>query len=145
MNKMLEISGDIMDTLDNSNLLRGLLILVVKDKNIWDHEASIFIKEGMKLGYEKEFCEESINNALRNTNINQEPPIFFRRANALKFLKIACRIIKEDIWLNQNKIQFLEKVSSLNGLSRHWQAVGQKLILKNNSPFQNINSDNFNG
>lgn len=126
-----------METLDNGNLLRGLLLLIKKDKNIWDHETRIFIKEGMKLGYDKEFCEDAIQNVLRNPNINQNSPVFFYRSNALKFLRFGISIIKEDVNPHPSKIQFLEKVAYENDLIRHWKTVGEKIITQIKSSVSN--------
>lgn len=63
--------------LDKSNYLRGLLILIKKDKNVWDHEMELFFEEGNSLGFEKDFCKDSLNNLLININIDPKPPVFF--------------------------------------------------------------------
>lgn len=113
---------------DNSNLLRALLLLISKDKNIWDHEVSIFIREGMALGYEKDFCENALKNILKNSFIDQTPPVFFNKENALNILHVGIRIIKEDLNPHPKKIEFLEKIALANNLSGYWQTIAYNKI-----------------
>lgn len=138
-----ELNENIMKTLDNGNLLRGLLLLIKTDKNIWDHELRIFVQEGVKLGYDKEFCENSIRNVLRNKHINQSPPVFFYKANAIKFLRVAMSIIKEDFKPNVQKLKFLEEVALVNDLARHWKILNYKISDMHISAPENIMSDNI--
>ena len=49
--KELQISSII----DKSNYLRGLLILIRKDKNVWDHEMELFFEEGNSLRFREKF------------------------------------------------------------------------------------------
>jgi hypothetical protein len=69
----------ISDIVDKSSYLRGLLILIKKDKNVWDHEMKLFFEEGNSLCFEKNFCEASLNNLLTNINIDPKPPVFFSK------------------------------------------------------------------
>lgn len=108
---------------DNSNLLRALLLLISKDKNIWDHEVRIFIHEGMALGYEKDFCENALKHILRNSFIDQTPPVFFNKENASNILHVGIRIIKEDLNPHPMKIEFLEKIALANNLSSYWNTI----------------------
>ncbi len=118
MKNMENITDTIKHTLDNSNLLRALLILIMQDKNVWDHEARIFIREGMALGYEKEFCENAINNILRNAYVNLNPPVFYFKENAIKLLLTGFRIMKEDLRVHPKKMKFLELIAAANNIVR---------------------------
>jgi hypothetical protein len=125
-----EIKNNIKKIIDNSNLLRAILILVGKDKNIWDYEKHIFIREGMALGYDKEYCENTIHTILQNPYINLEPPVFIYKETALKFLQLGTSIIQQDVRPHPKKIQFLEIVAYLNDLKSYWETVGYKNIVQ---------------
>ena len=125
-----EIKNNIKKTIDNSNLLRAILILVGKDKNIWDHEKRIFIQEGITMGYDKEYCENTIHSVLQNPYISLDPPVFFYKETALKFLQVGTSIIRQDFRPHPKKIQFLEIVADLNDLKRYWETVGYKNIVQ---------------
>lgn len=107
---------DIEEIIDRSNLLRAVLLFIGKDKNIWDHEKSAFVREGMAMGYEKEFCEAAVRNILANAYINQNPPVFYNKEYARKFVDIARRIMMHDAKLHPVKINFYKKVLSVNNL-----------------------------
>ncbi|MCK9212273.1 MAG: hypothetical protein M0P61_15640 [Ignavibacteriaceae bacterium] len=113
---------------DNSNLLRALLLIISKDKNIGDHEVRIFIHEGMALGYEKDFCENALKNILQNSFIDQTPPVFFNKENALRIFHVGIRIINEDLNPQSMKIEFLEKIALANNLSGYWKTIAYNKI-----------------
>jgi hypothetical protein len=115
--KELQISG----ILDKSNYLRGLLILIKKDKNVWDHEMELFFEEGNSLGFEKNFCENSLNNLMLNINIDSNPPIFFDKEIAKKLLMKGIQIINTDLKIHPEKLAFLEAVARNNGVLEEWQ------------------------
>lgn len=115
-NKELQISS----ILDKSNYLRALLILIRKDKNVWDHEMELFFEEGNSLGFEKNFCENSLNNLMQNVNIDSKPPIFFDKEIAKKLLMKGIHIINTDIKIHPEKLTFLESVAKINGLFQVW-------------------------
>ncbi len=123
MNTFIDGKLDPKEFQDKGNLLRALLLLISKDKNIWDHEVDIFIREGMALGYEKEFCQSALKNILQNSFIDQTPPVFFNKENALNILHVGVRIIKEDLNPHPMKLEFLEKIALANNLSGYWQTI----------------------
>jgi len=124
--KELQISS----ILDKSNYLRALLILIRKDKNVWDHEMELFFEEGSSLGFEKNFCEHSLNNLLLNINIDPEPQKFFDKKNAKKLLIKGIQVINHDIKIHPEKLAFLEAVAKNNGLLQEWQTDLIKQIEK---------------
>jgi hypothetical protein len=123
------IKNKISKTLDNSNMLRALLVLIIKDRQIVEHEKRIFLEEGVKLGFDKEFLEEAVRNGLRNENIRNDVPVFLERKIAMDFLRIAIQILKEDVALDERKIRFMEKTAEANGLLRHWKVAVKKTKL----------------
>ncbi len=111
----------ISSIVDKSNYLRALLVLIWKDKNVWDHEMELFFEEGKSLGFNKSFCEESLNSLLLNINIDPKPPMFFDKIIAEKLLIKGIQIINDDIKINPQKLAFLEAIASMNGLLQVWQ------------------------
>jgi len=120
----------ISSIVDKSNYLRGLLILIRKDKNVWDHEMKLFFEEGKSLGFDKSFCEESLNSLLLNININLQPPMFFSKNIAKKLLIKGIQVINDDLKIHPEKIAFLETVAKNNGLLQEWQTDLIKKIEK---------------
>jgi hypothetical protein len=111
----------ISSIVDKSNYLRGLLIFILKDKNVWDHEMSLFLDEGKSLGFNKEFCEDSINNLILNSYIDIEPPVFFDKAVAKKLINKGIQIISDDKKVHPDKLAFLEAVAKKNGLTKEYK------------------------
>ena len=111
----------ISSIVDRSNYLRALIILIMQDKNVWDHEMKLFFKEGSSLGFEKNFCEHSLNNLLLNINIDPEPPKFFDKKNAKKLLIKGIQVINDDLKIHPEKTAFLEAVAKNNGLLQEWK------------------------
>lgn len=125
-----EIDSKIMLTLDNSNFLRGLLLLIRKDKNVWDHEERIFIKAGIEFGFDKEFCKESLQSLLKNEYINNDPPKFFDTEIAKKFLLVGIKVINQDLRPHSEKIKFLETVAENNEIILFWDKIKSEIIYK---------------
>ncbi len=90
----------------------------------------LFFKEGSSLGFEKNFCEHSLNNLLLNINIDPEPPKFFDKKNAKKLLIKGIQVINDDLKIHPEKIAFLETVAKNNGLLQEWQTDLIKKIEK---------------
>jgi hypothetical protein len=111
----------ISSIVDRSNYLRALIILIKQDKNVWDHEMKLFFEEGSSLGFEKNFCENSLNNLLLNINIDPKPPMFFDKKIAEKLLIKGIQVINDDIKIHPEKLAFLEVIASINGLLQVWQ------------------------
>ena len=123
----LSLNEKIKMTLDNGNILRGLLVLIGKDSNVWEHEAKMFLDAGVKLGYDKEFCQESIRNILRNDFVSQAPPKFHSRINALRFLRLGIRILNEKNNPHQKELTFLEDTAVINGITEYWERIKGKI------------------
>lgn len=118
MKNMVDLNKSTAKIIDGSNLLRGLLVLIIKDKKIAQHEERIFLEEGKKLGFEKEFCLEAIHNGLRNKNIVSEIPVFLNKQFAFEFLNLGMKILHEDSVIDKNKLEFLEKTACRNGIAK---------------------------
>ena len=81
----------------------------------------LFFEEGKSLGFNKSFCEESLNSLLLNINIDPKPPMFFDKKIAEKLLIKGIQVINDDIKIHPEKLAFLEAIASINGLLQVWQ------------------------
>lgn len=137
-----DVTDNIKETLDKSNLLRALLLLITKDINIWDHEVSIFIQKGIALGYKKDFCENAIRQVLWNSYKDQTPPVFFdehevhifiKEGIALGYEKDFCEnAIRNVLWnsyIDQTPPVFFNKTNALKILN-----IGIRIIKEDLKP-----------
>ena len=100
-----------------------MLILIKKDKNVWDHEMKLFFEEEIPLASRKIFCDNSLNNLLININIDSNPPEFFDKKIAEKLLIKGIQVINDDLKIHPEKLAFLEAVAKNNGLLQEWQLI----------------------
>ena len=105
---------------DRSNYLRGLLILIGKDRKIAKEEREIFIKLSSELGFSKEFCEEAINELLENEYIIEEPPKFSNENIAKIFIKDGIRIAFVDKEFHLYELNWLRSVAHANFIDNEW-------------------------
>jgi hypothetical protein len=110
----------VQEILDKSNYLRSLLILIRKDKNVWDHEANLFLQESASLGYEKEFCMNALRELIGNKHIDNSPPVFFNKNYAVRFILRGIFMINQNVKIHPNQISYLVNTAYLNGLSEKW-------------------------
>ncbi|MBM4171530.1 MAG: hypothetical protein FJ214_06665 [Ignavibacteria bacterium] len=61
---------------DRSNYLKGLLVLIGKDRILKADEKFIFKEIGKVLQFAPEFIDQSLEDFLENENISHDPPIF---------------------------------------------------------------------
>ncbi|MER3522669.1 MAG: hypothetical protein C4326_01025 [Ignavibacteria bacterium] len=109
-----------MTLMDRSNYYRGLLLLVRKDRKITEREAALMMHIGATLGFQREFCETALREALDNAHIDPLPPQFSSPELAKKFIKDGLTItgggqamhVAEDAWLHA--------IALANGLESSW-------------------------
>lgn len=122
-----------MEALDRSNYFRGLLVLAREDKKISSKEIALMEEVGRRLGFEKRFCREAIDNILVNEHINPDPPKFSSKVLAEVFLRDAIRLSLLDLELDPHELDWLKKVAEKNKLSRDWfDSALTKLIAEEN-------------
>ncbi len=122
-----------MEVLDRSNYFRGLLVLAREDKKISTKEIALMEEVGRRLGFEKRFCREAIDNILVNEHINPDPPKFSSQELAEVFLRDAIRLSLLDLELDPHELDWLKKVADRNNLSKGWfDSELTKLIAEEN-------------
>lgn len=107
--------------LDKSNYLKGFLILIGKDKKISDSEREIFLQLSNVLGFNKEFCENAINELFENEYIIEEPPMFSDLDIAKAFIKDGMRIAFSDKELHLYEMNWLKSIGDKNNVPLDWR------------------------
>lgn len=113
--------------IDRSNYLKGLLILAKKDNKLKEYEKSVIREVGQKLGFSKDFYEETLRGLLDNRYITDEPLIFSDRKTAENFIIDGIKLIMEDVKLNEVELNWLRMVAAKNGITEEWF----ELVLQN--------------
>jgi hypothetical protein len=108
------------EILDHSNYLRGLLILIGKDKNVWDYELKAFLEESSSMGFDKEFSRNALRDVIRNKYLETDPPLFFNKDLARRFLERGVGIINDGFKIHPDEVKFLESAAYVNGLIEEW-------------------------
>ena len=107
--------------LDKSNYLRGLLILIGKDKNIAIKEKELFLRLSKTLGFSEEFCNNAVNELLVNNYIIEDPPKFSDVEIAKAFLKDGIQLAFADGSLHLYEMNWLNFVGDKNNVDPDWR------------------------
>ena len=102
---------------DRSQYLKGLLVLIRKDKKINDLEEQIIREIGKQLDFDRKFIDETLQTLLINKNITDDPPKFSSIAVAESFLKDGFKVAACDENVDQNELEFLKATAKLNGIT----------------------------
>ena len=106
--------------IDASEYFRGLLLLIRKDHRITDTESDLMKRVGKTLGFEKEFCENAIQEILENTYIEDTPPVFTASDLAMKFIKDSLTLALSDKEVHTAEVEWLRATAAKNGLDMEW-------------------------
>lgn len=111
----------IQEVMDKSSYLRGLLILIKTDKNVWDHENYSFLEEAESLGFDKEFSINALRELMLNKYIDPSAPQFFDKKYAARFIIRGLHMINQNYKIHPAEINFLIETARVNGLSDKWE------------------------
>lgn len=114
---------------DASNYLKGLLLLIRKDRKISEEEHELMARVGKNLGFEKNFVENAIHEILDNKYITVIPPEFSSREIAEKFLKDGLVLAASDSEIHPEEERWLLSVAARNNIDEAW-FIGEKKNLK---------------
>lgn len=122
---------------DRSNYLKGLLVLISKDKKISESEHNFIMNVGKTLGFDKEFCEEAIETLLENEYISQEPPQFSQREFAESFIEDGISVSLTDDDFDSLEISYLKSLAEENKIEEDWlkQRLSKAKRISKNSRF----------
>lgn len=109
-----------ISVLDKSKYLKGLLITARKDRNLADSERKIITGIAERLGFAKDFYEETLNSLLANKYIDEEPIKFSEEKIAESFIIDGLRLAYSDNYIESTEIDWLRKTAVENGLKEKW-------------------------
>lgn len=109
-----------MDYIDKSNYLRGIMLLVAKDRKVSEEERNYVMQIGQKLGFEKKFCRSALNEILDNQFIKIEPPRFKEKETAKQFLIDGIEIAYSDFNFHPKEVEFLRDTAKVNSIDEEW-------------------------
>ncbi len=106
--------------MDRSLYFKGLLLLVRKDGLIQEEERDLMMRVGGTFGYEKQFCEDTIKNALVNKYIEDSPPVFSGPEIAKRFIMDGIRLSLSDRLVHEKEWGWIRAVAERNGIDPAW-------------------------
>ena len=111
--------------IDRSNYLKGLLITARKDEQLAESEKEILKIISARLGFSKDFFEETITTLLANKYITEEPPKFSNNRISQSFVTDALRLALSDNKIGDTELDWVFTVAAANGITAEW--VNKKL------------------
>ncbi|GAB1441885.1 hypothetical protein MASR2M39_07200 [Ignavibacteriales bacterium] len=106
-----------LTTIDKSNYLKGMLIVARLDDRLIDRERDQIRNVATRLGFSKDFYEETLKNLMINENISDSPLMFSSPAIAEIFLNEALSLAYADNVLSKAELDWLRKTAEINGIS----------------------------
>lgn len=106
--------------IDASNYFKGLLLLIRRDRKVTKSEVELMMRIGKALGFEEEFCKQSIEGILENEHVRDQPPKFTTKDLAMKFIRDGLVLSYSDNELHPSEEEWLKFVAELNGLDVQW-------------------------
>jgi hypothetical protein len=106
--------------LDKSNYLKGLLIIARKDNQLAESEKHILKNISDKLGFAKDFYDETIKNLLYNKHINDAPIKFSSKGIAESFISDGLMLAFSDKKVHDPEIEWLKATAKENTIEESW-------------------------
>ncbi|MFN0158157.1 MAG: hypothetical protein ACKVRP_08825 [Bacteroidota bacterium] len=105
---------------EGSDYFRGLLLLIRKDRKISEPEIILMKRIGKALGFEKDFCDNAIQEILENKHVSIEPPKFSTNDLAMKFIKDGLMLADSDNEIHAFEEAWLKTTAENNGIDVEW-------------------------
>lgn len=109
-----------ISAVDASNYLRGLMLLIRRDRKVTQSEVDLIMRIGKALGFEEEFCRQSVEGILENEYIREQPPRFSRQELARMFIRDGLLLAYSDQELHPLEEEWLRLIAELNNLDLQW-------------------------
>jgi len=106
--------------MDRSLYFKGLMLLIRKDQAIGEEERALMMHIGQLFSFEKEFCQEVIDEILINRHVVDEPPFFSGPAIARCFVQDGLKLALADGQIHDKEWQWLKAVAAKNHLDQSW-------------------------
>ena len=105
---------------EGSDYFRGLLLLISKDGRISEPETILMKRIGKSLGFEKNFCNNAIQEILENEHVSIEPPKFSTNELAKKFIKDGLMLADADNEIHAFEEAWLKTTAEKNCIDIEW-------------------------
>ncbi len=105
---------------DRSLYFKGLLLLTRKDNIIANEEKALLLRLGELLQFNREFCENTIRDILKNPYMDEEPPLFSNREFAEMFLLDGIKMAFADNNLHKKEYGWMQEIAEKNNVSADW-------------------------
>jgi hypothetical protein len=105
-----------ISVMDRSLYLKGLMLLISKDRKIQDEEKKMMVGVGETLGFDKRFCEGTIKEILQNKYVVDEPPHFSSPDIARCFVRDGLRLSLVDGEMHEAELRWLMAVAQANSI-----------------------------
>lgn len=130
-----------LSQVEKSHYYKGLLVLLRRDRIVHAREKDLMLQIGEILGFDKRFCESTIDELLSNTNITRDPVFFSDEIIKECFFRDALRLALVDGNFHPSELRWLRKVAHFNGLTDQWLdavilEVREKNPAQDKAPFQ---------
>lgn len=124
--------------IDTSSYLRGLLILIRKDKIVHKNEKQLMLEIGEKLGFKSEIYEKTVNEFLSKKKIDETPPKFSSMKVSLRFIEEAISMAFIDNYFHLQEFSWLNEVAKVNKIPK--EKVKEKIeqYMKDNANFVTV-------
>jgi hypothetical protein len=109
-----------LSLLNRSNYYKGLLVLSRRDRIVDTREKDLLLQIGGILGFDRRFCEATIDELLLNTHLTREPVIFSDEHLRECFFRDALRVALVDGFLHPIELRWLRSVAHANNRSDQW-------------------------
>jgi hypothetical protein len=106
--------------IDAVNYLKGLLLLIRKDRKVTDGEIRLMKRIGNALGFERAFCANAIQEILENQYIVDLPPEFSTKKLAVRFIQDGLALACSDDEVHPAEEAWLRSTAEKNGLGLAW-------------------------
>ncbi len=103
--------------LDKSNYLKGLLVVAKKDNQLTEPEKKIIRSIAVKLGFAKEFYEETLKGLMINKYIAEDPIKFSDAKIAESFISDGLMLAFSDYTNHEKELTWLKTTAVLNGIN----------------------------
>lgn len=127
--------------LDRSNYLKGLFITAKLDRQLSEKEKEILKKISDKLGFAKDFYDETVRGLLSNKYLAEDPIIFSEQNIAKSFVSDAVKLIYADGRVTESEIDWLKKTAKANLIDDDF--LKNEIKISESSPKLLINNNDF--
>lgn len=120
-----------LNDIDKSNYLRGLLVISRLDQNVSDYEKRAVIRLSKILGFDPHFCSDAVEELVENPYISENAPKFTKQEIGKAFIMDALKLAFSDNNFHLNELRWIRNVAKVNGLSKeYWLDLASKIRLK---------------